>query len=155
MPIAALLVGIVCSQALIQATSSIVNARLTTKLQVQMEAAVYARVMLLPPAWFKSYAPGNLAHRVTSMSLFVQLFAQNALGVGLTCIFSLAYVAQIFSFAPSLVWPSLIVTLLTLGVSLLCQRRTGHRLHRLFPSVEQPVALFVVLQNLQHTGKIP
>ncbi len=112
MPIAALLIGIVCSQALIQATSSIVNARLMIKLQVQMEAAVYARVMLLPPAFFKNYAPGNLAHRVTSMSLFVQLLSQNVLGVGLTCIFSLAYVAQIFSFAPELALPALAVVLL-------------------------------------------
>ena len=33
--------------------------------------------------------------------------------------FSLVYLGQIFAFAPSLVWPSLIVTLLTLGVSML------------------------------------
>ena len=40
----------------------------------------------------------------------------------ITSVFSLVYLAQTFTFAPSLVWPSILVTLLTLGVSLLSAR---------------------------------
>ena len=114
MPIGALLLGIICSQALIKVTSSLVSARLMLKLQVQMEAAIYARVMLLPASFFRKLAPGDLAHRVSSMSLFIEVFSKSALNVGLTCVFSLLYVVQIFGFAPSLALPALVVALLQL-----------------------------------------
>lgn len=113
-PIAALLFGIICSQALIKVSSSIVNARLMLKLQVQVEAAVYARVMLLPPSFFRQYAPGDLAHRVSSASLFVELFCKSILNIGLTCLFSFAYIGQIFGFVPQLAAPALAVALIQL-----------------------------------------
>ena len=123
-PIGALLFGIICSQALIKVSSNIVNARLMMKLQVQLEAATYARVMLLPPSFFRSFAPGDLAHRVSSVSLFVEVFAKSALNVGLTCLFSLLYVVQIFSFAPVLAVPALAVALVQLAAVLLALRST-------------------------------
>ena len=124
MPIGALLFGIICSQALIKVSSNIVNARLMMKLQVQMEAATYARVMLLPPAFFRRYAPGDLAHRVSSISLFIEVFSKSVLNVGLTCLFSLLYVVQIFGFAPALALPALGVALVQLAAVLLALRST-------------------------------
>ncbi len=123
-PIGVLLFGIVCSQALIKASSSIVSARLMMKLQVHLEAATYARVMLLPPSFFRRYAPGDLAHRVSGVSLFAELFSKSVLNVGLTCAFSLLYVAQIFSFVPALALPALMVALLQLAAVLLALRQT-------------------------------
>ncbi len=123
-PIGILLFGIICSQALIQMTNAIVNSRLQTKLQVQMEAATYARVMLLPASFFRQYAPGDLAHRVSSISLFVELFSKCVMGTGLTCIFSLAYVLQIFSFAPSLALPAFAVVAIEIVAVLLALRYT-------------------------------
>ena len=124
MPIGALLFGIICSQALIKVSSSIVNARLMLKLQVQMEAAVYARVMLLPPSFFRNYAPGDLAHRVSSVSLFVEVFSKSALNVGLTCLFSVLYVVQIFGFAPELALPALAIAVFQLAAVLLALKFT-------------------------------
>ena len=123
-PIGALLLGIICAQALIGVSSSVVSARLMLKLQVQLEAAVYARVMLLPPSFFRQYAPGDLAHRVSSVSLFAEVFSKSALNVGLTCLFSLLYVAQIFSFAPELALPALVVALLQIAAVLLALKST-------------------------------
>ena len=113
-PIGALLFGIICSQALIKVSSSIVNARLMLKLQVQLEAAIYARVLLLPPSFFRQLAPGDLAHRVSSASLFVELFSKSALNIGLTCLFSFAYIVQIFGFVPQLAAPALVVAVIQL-----------------------------------------
>ncbi len=118
LPIGILLFGIICSQALIKVSSAIVNARLMVKLQVQMEAAVYARVMLLPPSFFRNFAPGDLAHRVSSMSLFVEVFSKSVLNVGLTCLFSFLYVVQIFGFAPTLAVPALAVALIQIAAAL-------------------------------------
>ena len=124
LPIGMLLFGIICAQALIKVSSSIVSARLTLKLQVQMEAAIYARVMLLPPSFFRMYAPGDLAHRVSSMSLFVEVFSKSVLNVGLTCLFSLMYVVQIFGFAPELALPALVIALFQLAAVLLALKAT-------------------------------
>ena len=115
MPIGALLFGIICSQALIKVSNSLVNVKLMLKLQVQVEAAVYARVMLLPPSFFRTLAPGDLAHRVSSASLFVEIFVKSVLNVGLTCLFSFLYVAQIFGFAPQLAAPALVTAVVQLA----------------------------------------
>lgn len=106
LPIAALLIGTTLSQALIQVTSAVITARIETKMQVQMEAATYARVLLLPPTFFKEYAPGDLARRASSMSQMVDILSQSVIGTGLTAVFSLAYVFQLFAYAPQLVLPA-------------------------------------------------
>lgn len=124
LPIGMLLFGIICSQALIKVSSSMVNARLMVKLQVQMEAATYARVMLLPPSFFRNYAPGDLAHRVSSVSLFVEVLCKSALNIGLTCLFSLLYVVQIFGFVPTLAMPALAVALVQIAAVLLALKST-------------------------------
>ena len=123
-PIGVLLFGIICSHALIKASGSIVSARLMMKLQVHLEAATYARVMLLPPSFFRRFAPGDLAHRVSGVSLLAELFSKSVLNVGLTCAFSLLYVVQIFTFVPALALPALIVALLQLATVLLALRQT-------------------------------
>ena len=123
-PIGVLLFGIICSQALVKVSSLIVNARLMMKMQVQLEAAVYARVMLLPPSFFRRFAPGDLAHRVSSASLLAEIFSKSVLNVGLTCAFSLLYVVQIFSFAPALALPALVVALLQIAAVLLALGQT-------------------------------
>ena len=110
-PIAVLLLGMTFSQALFQVTSSVISNRLSTKLQIQMEAATYSRVLLLPASFFKEYAPGDLANRAGSMTQLVNIIAQVVIGTGLSSLFSLVYVAQVFAYAPQLVVPAVIVVL--------------------------------------------
>ena len=146
-PIGTLLFGIICAQALIQMTNSVVNARLQTKLQVQMEAATYARVMLLPASFFRQYAPGDLAHRVSSVSLFVELFSKCIMGTGLTCVFSLAYVLQILSFAPALAFPAFVTVAFELVAVLLALTYT-QRYNR--DQMQQKTKLSGVVPSLLH-----
>ncbi|MCR5582381.1 MAG: NHLP bacteriocin export ABC transporter permease/ATPase subunit [Eggerthellaceae bacterium] len=124
LPIGLLLFGVIFAQALIKVTSNVVTARLMLKLRVQIEAATYARVMLLPPSFFRQLAPGDLAHRVSTISLFVELFSKSILNIGLTCVFALLYVAQIFSFAPALALPALCVAAIQLAAVLLALKST-------------------------------
>jgi len=124
LPIAALLVGMTLSQTLIQVTSAVINQRLCTKLRVQVEAATYARLLLLPPTFFRSYAAGDLATRVAGMTQLVDLLSQSFLTAGLSGVFSLAYIAQVLAFAPQLALPALIITILQMGLSALTTIRT-------------------------------
>ena len=145
MPIASLLLGMTFSQALIRITSSVVTQRLTTKLQIQMEAATYARVLLLPPAFFRDYAAGDLARRTSGMMQLVNILSQSVFGTGLSSLFSLIYVAQILAFAPQLALPALIITIIEVVASTLVtlhstryarmQMETASKLSGLTPSL--------------------
>ena len=93
------------------------SARINTKLEVTVEAASMMRVLSLPAKFFKEYSAGELASRVGSISSLANQLVTMALSTGLTSLFSLAYVTQIFLYAPALVAPALTITLLTILVS--------------------------------------
>lgn len=97
----------------------LINSRIGIKQNIAVQAAVMNRIMSLPPAFFKKYSAGELSQRSSYVqSLCSTLF--NTIGMtGLTSVFSLVYLGQIFAFAPSLVVPSLIITAATVVLSLL------------------------------------
>ena len=123
-PIAALLLGLTLSQALINITRSVIVNRLNIKLRTQMEAATFARVMLLPPSFFKEYAAGDLATRTMGMNGLVDTLSQTILGAGLTSLFSLAYIGQLFVYAPQLVVPAVVAVFAEVGATLIALRAT-------------------------------
>ena len=93
--------------------------RIRFKLNVNVSAATMMRILCLPPTFFRNYSAGELNQYITYMDSLCSTIVDSLFSTAVTGIFSLVYLTQIFAFAPSLVWPSLIVTLLTLGVSLL------------------------------------
>lgn len=115
--ITALLVGVALSTALINSTREVIMSRFSSKLDIQMQAATMARVILLPPKFFKGYAAGNLARRTMAMSQVVQVLAQTIIGTGLSTLTSLVYVFQIFVYAPTLLMPALLVIATQVGMS--------------------------------------
>ena len=76
------------------------------------------RILSLPVSFFRGYSSGELASRAGSVSSLCSMMLNNILSVGLSSVMSLLYVAQIFSFAPALVLPSVIIILATVIVSL-------------------------------------
>ena len=101
------------------AFQALVNSRIGIKQNVAVQAAVMNRIISLPPAFFKKYASGELAHRATYVqSLCSTLFSTIGM-TGLTSLFSLIYIGQIFVFAPSLVVPALVITIATISLSLI------------------------------------
>ncbi len=101
------------------AFQSLINSRIGIKQNIAVQAAVMNRIMSLPPTFFKKYASGELSSRSAYVqSLCSTLF--NTVGMtGLSSLFSLIYIGQIFKFAPSLVIPSIVVTLTTIALSLI------------------------------------
>ena len=93
--------------------------RIRFKLNVNVSAATMMRILCLPPTFFRNYSAGELNQYITYMDSLCSTIVDSLFSTAVTGVFSLVYLTQIFAFAPSLVWPSLIVTLLTLGVSLL------------------------------------
>ena len=117
LPIAALLLGVAVSSALINACRNLVMARVSTKLDVAAEAATFARVLALPSSFFKQYSPGDLANRISKVAVLTQQLATILLGSGLSAILSLVYIAQIGVYAPMLALPALLVAVLQAGLT--------------------------------------
>ena len=76
------------------------------------------RILSLPVSFFRKYSSGELSSRASSVSSLCGMLLNNILSVGLSSLMSLLYVTQIFSFAPALVWPSILIILATVTVSI-------------------------------------
>ena len=96
--------------------------RIRFKLNVNVSAATMMRILSLPASFFKDYSAGELNQYVNYMDSLCSTIVDSVFSTAVTGVFSLVYITQIFTYAPSLVWPSLIVTLLTLLISLMSAR---------------------------------
>ena len=112
LPIAALLVGVAVSSAIIGICRNLVMASISTKLNVTTEAAIFARILALPTSFFKEYSSGSLASRVSNTTRLTQTIASVLLGSGLTAVLALVYVAQIGAYTPALALPALMIVLI-------------------------------------------
>ena len=92
-------------------------ARIRVKLNVNVQAASMMRVLSLPAGFFKQYSSGELSQYLTYMNQLCSTLVDSVFSTAVTGVFSLVYLTQIFTFARSLVVPSLLVTILSLAVS--------------------------------------
>ena len=129
-PIGGLLVGVSLSSALINICRNLVMSRVSTKLRIVTEAATFSRVLLLPTSFFKEYESGNLASRVSQVTMLMQLLTSMLLGSGLTAFLSIVYVGQIAVFAPVLTVPALAVTVVQALLTALVAQISARRQHQ-------------------------
>lgn len=101
------------STLLITAVKNMITARIETKLNISVEAATMMRVMSLPADFFKQYSSGELSSRASQVGVLCRMLVSTVLSTGLTSLFSLIYISQIFAYAPTLVVPALIIILVT------------------------------------------
>ena len=107
---------------LISIIRSLLLSRIRFKLNVNVSAATMMRILSLPAEFFKNYSAGELNQYVNYMDSLCSTIVDSVFSTGVTGVFSLIYISQISAYAPSLVWPSLTVTLVTLLISLLSAR---------------------------------
>ena len=118
----AITVFLVCvsvSMLLFGVMKSLLMARINTKLSLAVEAATMMRVMSLPPSFFKNYSAGELSGRAQYIGSLCNMLISTLLSTGLTSIFSLVYITQIFTYAPALVLPALAIIIVTILFSLI------------------------------------
>ena len=107
------------SQLCFTAFQGLINSRIGIKQNIAVQAAVMNRIMSLPPSFFKAYSAGELSQRSAYVQQLCSTLFSTIGMAGLTSLFSLIYIGQIFVFAPSLVVPSLLITAATIAVSLI------------------------------------
>lgn len=92
--------------------------RINTKTSQSVEASVMMRILTMPVRFFRKYSSGELSDRVKAINSLCKIILDNIFSIGLTSLMSLLYITQIFKFAPSLVWPSTVVILTTVIISI-------------------------------------
>lgn len=119
MGIAVFMISISISSLLISGISSLLMGRINTKITISVQAATMMRILSLPADFFKKYSSGDLSSRAQYIQSLCTMLVSTALSTGLTSIFSLTYITQIFAYAPALVLPALGVILATIALSLI------------------------------------
>ena len=135
---------------------TLINLRINTKLDINVEAAAMMRMLSLPADFFKEYNSGELANRLGYINSLCNQLVSIVLSTTLSSLFSLMYIGQIFYFAPGLVMPAMTITLLTLAVtisSVLLQMRITKQ-QMLLSSKESGVtyALISGIQKIRLSG---
>ncbi len=99
---------------LLGSVKSLLITRVNTKMNITVQAATMARVMSLPASFFKNYSSGDLSSRCGQMNSLCNMLVTAILSTGLTSVFSLVYITQIFTYAPALVVPALSIIVATI-----------------------------------------
>lgn len=97
----------------------LLQSRIGIKMSSSITAATMMRVLSLPTDFFQNYSTGELNQYLSYITSMCDAIVEAIFSAGLTGLFSLVYLIQVFSFARVLVLPSLIVTVLTIVVSLM------------------------------------
>ena len=117
--VAVFMICVHISKQIINTGSSLVSGVVQTRLQQNIDSASMMRVLSLQPDFFREYSAGELSSRMESVSSLCSVLISSVLQSGLTSLVSLLYVTQIFRYTPALVFPALVIIILTLVFSLL------------------------------------
>ena len=135
---------------LIGLVRSLLMQRINTKTSQAVQASVMMRILSLPVSFFRRYSSGELSSRAGSVNSLCSMMLNNILSIGLSSLLSLLYVAQIFSFAPALVWPSLLIILSTVVMSLAVSFvQMGISRKRMKLSAEEQGMSYAVMNGIQ------
>ncbi|MBQ5794184.1 MAG: NHLP bacteriocin export ABC transporter permease/ATPase subunit [Clostridia bacterium] len=113
------MISVSISTLLISGMTSLLMARINTKITISVQAATMMRILSLPADFFKKYSAGDLASRSMYIQSLCSMLVTCAFNTGLTSVFSLIYITQIFAYAPALVLPALGVIFATIVLSLI------------------------------------
>ncbi|MBQ1258326.1 MAG: NHLP bacteriocin export ABC transporter permease/ATPase subunit [Clostridia bacterium] len=118
LPMACMLIGITISSSMASLVKTTLLSRITTKMNTAVSAAAFGRLMSLPVSFFKEYSSGELSQRLKGITQLCGMLVETFLTTGLTSVFSLIYIGQIFSYAPALAGWAIIIIVTTLVLSI-------------------------------------
>lgn len=141
---------------LLSTVKSIVMERLKTKTNTAVQAASMMRVLSLPAEFFKEYSAGELSSRTQSINNLCDMLGSILLTTGLTSVFSCVYITQIFTYAPALVIPAIIIILVTVLFTIfstLVQMKRSQRMMELRAKESGIIYSFITgVQKLKLSG---
>ena len=113
-----LLAGTAIGAALFSLAQSLVLTRFSI-LFTRVQNAAMMRVLSLPVTFFKDYASGEVANRMSSLTALCETITNTFMSTGLTALFSFVYLFQMNHYVPEMVLPALIIIFTMLTTSIL------------------------------------
>ena len=107
------------SSLLLTGIKSLLMARIQTKMEISVQAATMMRVLSLPTDFFKKYSAGELSARSQYINRLCEMLVSATFSAGLSALFSLMYISQIFVYTPQMVVPALAIIVGTVVFSVL------------------------------------
>ena len=149
----AILIFLLASQIgslLIVMAKTLVDEKISTQMSVAVQSATMARVISLPAEFFKRYSSGELTTKIQQFHTLSYSMYSSFIALGLSSLFSLIYVTQIFAYAPALVVPALCITLLTFAHSLFdTYLRVKHRRMAMEASAKKNGLTYGLISGIQ------
>jgi len=150
-----LLTTAVVSQVL-SAVRQMLMGRLSTKATLAVESSVMMRILTMPVSFFRKHSAGELSRRAGVLTTLCEILLNSGLSVCLTSAVSLLYLTQIWSYAPSLLWPAALVvaaTLILSAATLAVQVRiTRNRLQISAEETGLSYAMLCGIQKIRQSG---
>ena len=148
--IAIFLLAAAFSSQMLKMVRELLMERISLKTSLAVESSVMMRLLSLPVSFFRRFASGDLASRAGSINSLCSMLLDNILSTGLTSLMSLLYITQIFAFAPTLVWPSILIILSTVVLSLAASLvQIGISRKKMKMSAEEAGLSYAILNGLQ------
>ena len=111
LPTLIMLLSFAVGTAMLNVSRNFLSRRITTRIQLAVEPAAMARVLLLPATFFKNYNSGELASRMNALTTLCDQLVNAVTGTLLSAILSLLYLFQINTLASELVAPAMLLVL--------------------------------------------
>jgi len=135
---------------LIELIRTLLMNRIDTRTSQAVEASVMMRILSLPVSFFRKFSSGELSSRAGSVNSLCGMILNNIFSIGLSSLMSLLYVTQIFRYAPALVWPSILIILSTMVVSVAASLiQVGISRKKMKLSAEETGMTYAVLNGIQ------
>jgi ATP-binding cassette subfamily C protein len=96
-------------------TRGVMTVRVQARIDNELQAAIWDRLLSLPPSFFRGFTAGDLATRVMSINQICTIAFNSVVGSLMASVFSLVNVVLIYTFSPQLAL--LAVVLFVIGVS--------------------------------------
>lgn len=154
--ISILLICVSVSATMLGVVKSLLMGKINTKMSVNVEAATMMRILSLPADFFKQYGSGELLSYSQHISGLCNILVSTVLSTGLTSVFSLVYISQINTYAPTLVIPALCVIIATVleivGVTLFEMKINRKRMKHSAKESGLVYAMISGIQKIKLTG---
>lgn len=114
-----LLAGTALSVFLFEAVKRMLISGIQYKMELAISSAIFHRMLNLPAEFFKPFSAGELTERAVCLSGICGILCNSVLGTGMTALFSVIYIFQIFGIERNLMLPSVLILLVQLAAAIL------------------------------------
>ncbi len=129
---------------------SVLLNQMKTRVSLQAQSTVVARVLLLPQRILKEISSGKLSKQISQSRRLAGLIIGMLVDTSLTVLFSLVYIGQMAAFSPILVIPAVVMLLVKILASfLIAKENSENEKNDMEVSMENSRFLFMSIQGIQ------